>query len=233
MIDKMPCTPTDEFLIKQLKYVDEVAKLLESGDFKLLEISRDGGEISLSENIDNDLTHAVSYIHDTISEILTDIKRRSERGYSYKFDDSNVDFKKFILDKTGLILMDTKFYQYLSEKMIIDPSKKTARSSKDYRNDHSVFDNSLVRKSDLKEIETCFTEIKDLVEEINKERPEEIKERNIDGVMIYASVLIELANHLFTFACGATNLVKEFVGRVSEINKKYEGERNKLFNNKS
>ena len=164
-------------------------------------------------------------------DILAAIRSTSYLGY--KFDDSNAEFARRISNNTGYIIMDAKFSQYSSAKMIIDPYKKTARSSVDRRNPHSVFDNSLVEKSDLKKVETHFAEIKDLVEKISKERPEEIKERNINGVMIYLSILVELANHLFTFACGATNLVKELVGRVSEINKKYEGERNKLFNNKS
>ena len=76
-------------------------------------------------------------------------------------------------------------------KMIIDPVTKKARSEDNGRNKHSVFDNSLVRKSDFEEIETYFTEIKGSVEKINKERPEEIKERNIDNVMIYVSALVE------------------------------------------
>ena len=228
MIDKMPCTPIDKFPINELKESDEVAKLLESGDLKLLEISKDGEEISLSENINNHLVYALSNISDVMFAIRTYLDGR--RNQDYKFDDSNAEFAKRISTNTGFIIMDTKFSQYLPAKMIIDPSKKTARSERDDRNNNSVFDNSLVRKSDLEKIETYFTEIKGIVEEISKERPEEIKERNIDGVMIYLSTLVELANHLFTFACGVTDLVKELVDRVSEINKKYEGERNKLFN---
>ena len=228
IVDKCPVALNSDYEL-YLHRIDESARRLESGDFTLLKISKDGEEISLSENIGNSLIYVLSNINYAMSDIHIHLRGRYNQGY--KFDDSNDAFRTRMSSAMFGIMPNANLYNpYDESKMIIDPSKKTARSSKDYRNDHSVFDNSLVRKSDLKEIETCFTEIKGFVEEISKERPEEIKERNIDGVMIYVSTLVELANHLFTFACGATNLVKELVGRVSEINKKYEGERNKLFN---
>ena len=217
----------------RLHFIDKSAELLESDSSALLKISRDGGEISLTENIDNCLTYVMSNINYTVHNIYTELNR--PHNQDYKFDDSNNDFKRNILNHLTMMLNNTDLGPgtIYATKMIIDPVTKKARSEDNGRNKHSVFDNSLVSKSDFEEIETYFTEIKGSVEKINKERPEEIKERNIDNVMIYVSALVELAQHVFTFACGATNLVKEFVGRVADINKKYEGERNKLFNDKS
>ena len=232
IVDKCPVTPGSVHEMR-LHFIDKSAELLESDSSALLKISRDGGEISLTENIDNCLTYVVSNINYTVHNIYTELNR--PHNQDYKFDDSNNDFKRNILNHLTMMLNNTDLGPgtIYATKMIIDPVTKKARSEDNGRNKHSVFDNSLVCKSDFEEIETYFTEIKGSVEKINKERPEEIKERNIDNVMIYVSALVELAQHVFTFACGATNLVKEFVGRVADINKKYEGERNKLFNNKS
>ena len=232
IVDKCPVTPGSVHEMR-LHFIDKSAELLESDSSALLKISRDGGEISLTENIDNCLTYVMSNINYTVHNIYTELNR--PHNQDYKFDDSNNDFKRNILNHLTMMLNNTDLGPgtIYATKMIIDPVTKKARSEDNGRNKHSVFDNSLVSKSDFEEIETYFTEIKGSVEKINKERPEEIKERNIDNVMIYVSALVELAQHVFTFACGATNLVKEFVGRVSEINKKYEGERNKLFNDKS
>ena len=232
IVDKCPVTPGSVHEMR-LHLIDKSAELLESDSSALLKISRDGGEISLTENIDNCLTYVMSNINYTVHNIYTELNR--PHNQDYKFDDSNNDFKRNILNHLTMMLNNTDLGPgtIYATKMIIDPVTKKARSEDNGRNKHSVFDNSLVCKSDFEEIETYFTEIKGSVEKINKERPEEIKERNIDNVMIYVSALVELAQHVFTFACGATNLVKEFVGRVADINKKYEGERNKLFNNKS
>lgn len=232
IVDKCPVTPGSVHEMR-LHFIDKSAELLESDSSALLKISRDGGEISLTENIDNCLTYVMSNINYTVHNIYTELNR--PHNQDYKFDDSNNDFKRNILNHLTMMLNNTDLGPgtIYATKMIIDPVTKKARSEDNGRNKHSVFDNSLVCKSDFEEIETYFTEIKGSVEKINKERPEEIKERNIDNVMIYVSALVELAQHVFTFACGATNLVKEFVGRVADINKKYEGERNKLFNNKS
>lgn len=232
IVDKCPVTPGSVHEMR-LHFIDKSAELLESDSSALLKISRDGGEISLTENIDNCLTYVVSNINYTMHNIHTELNR--PHNQDYKFDDSNNDFKRNILNHLTMMLNNTDLGPgtIYATKMIIDPVTKKARSEDNGRNKHSVFDNSLVSKSDFEEIETYFTEIKGSVEKINKERPEEIKERNIDNVMIYVSALVELAQHVFTFACGATNLVKEFVGRVADINKKYEGERNKLFNDKS
>ena len=232
IVDKCPVTPGSVHEMR-LHFIDKSAELLESDSSALLKISRDGGEISLTENIDNCLTYVVSNINYTMHNIHTELNR--PHNQDYKFDDSNNDFKRNILTHLAMMLNNTDLGPgtIYATKMIIDPVTKKARSEDNGRNKHSVFDNSLVSKSDFEEIETYFTEIKGSVEKINKERPEEIKERNIDNVMIYVSALVELAQHVFTFACGATNLVKEFVGRVADINKKYEGERNKLFNDKS
>ena len=232
IVDKCPVTLGSVHEMR-LHFIDKSAELLESDSSALLKISRDGGEISLTENIDNCLTYVMSNINYTVHNIYTELNR--PHNQDYKFDDSNNDFKRNILNHLTMMLNNTDLGPgtIYATKMIIDPVTKKARSEDNGRNKHSVFDNSLVCKSDFEEIETYFTEIKGSVEKINKERPEEIKERNIDNVMIYVSALVELAQHVFTFACGATNLVKEFVGRVADINKKYEGERNKLFNNKS
>lgn len=233
IVDKCPVTLTSEHK-EHLNHIDETAKDLESGNFTLLEISRNGEEISLSENIGNSLGYTVSSARYTIKDINRHLKFHFMR--ENKLDDSSENFKKEISDNMNQILKCANLgrsNKYFTTKIIIDPSKKNARSERTFRNHDSVFDNSLVGKADLEDLETCFTETKDIVEKINKERPEEIRERNIDNVMIYVSALVELAHQMFTFACGATNLVKEFVNRVSEINKKYEGERNKLFNNKS
>lgn len=232
IVDKCPVTPGSVHEMR-LHFIDKSAELLESDSSALLKISRDGGEISLTENIDNCLTYVMSNINYTVHNIYTELNR--PHNQDYKFDDSNNDFKRNILNHLTMMLNNTDLGPgtIYATKMIIDPVTKKARSEDNGRNKHSVFDNSLVSKSDFEEIETYFTEIKGSVEKINKERPEEIKERNIDNVMIYVSALVELAQHVFTFACGATNLVKEFVGRVADINKKYEGERNKLFNDKS
>lgn len=228
VVDKCPVTLDFDYE-SYLRRIDESVRRLESGGYALLHIAKDGEEISLSENIGNSLAYLVASIEFAMWSIQAVLDPEYERGW--KFDDSNDDFRIYISSATLSILSNADLdVSHASWKMIIDQSKKTARSSADYRNEYSVFDNSLVRKSDLKKIETHFAKIKGFVEEISKERPEEIKERNIAGVMIYVSILVELANHVFTFACGATNLVKELVGRVSEINKKYEGERNKLFN---
>ena len=232
IVDKCPVTPGSVHEMR-LHFIDKSAELLESDSSALLKISRDGGEISLTENIDNCLTYVMSNINYTVHNIYTELNR--PHNQDYKFDDSNNDFKRNILNHLTMMLNNTDLGPgtIYATKMIIDPVTKKARSEDNGRNKHSVFDNSLVSKSDFEEIETYFTEIKGSVEKINKERPEEIKERNIDNVMIYVSTLVELAQHVFTFACGATNLVKEFVGRVADNNKKYDGERNKLFNDKS
>ena len=232
IVDKCPVTPTSNHN-RYLHLIDESVTQLESGNYTLLKISRDGEEISLTENIDNCLTYVMSNINYTVHNIRRDLKR--PHNQDYKFDDSNDNFRTETLDHLTRILLNADLGSdaNYATKMIIDPAKKKALSEDNTRNRHSVFDNSLVRKSDFEEIETYFTEIKGFIEEINKERPEEIKKRNIDNVMIYVSALVELAQQTFTFACRATNLVKELVGRVSEINKKYEGERNKLFNDKS
>ena len=148
IVDKCPVTPGSVHEMR-LHFIDKSAELLESDSSALLKISRDGGEISLTENIDNCLTYVMSNINYTVHNIYTELNR--PHNQDYKFDDSNNDFKRNILNHLTMMLNNTDLGPgtIYATKMIIDPVTKKARSEDNGRNKHSVFDNSLVSKSDL------------------------------------------------------------------------------------
>ena len=68
IVDKCPVTPGSVHEMR-LHLIDKSAELLESDSSALLKISRDGGEISLTENIDNCLTYVMSNINYTVHNI--------------------------------------------------------------------------------------------------------------------------------------------------------------------
>lgn len=240
--DKSPVTinPNPKVMLDSL---DACVKDLESGKLNILtpSMDTDRGELTLLENINIEVVHTAFELSNIMSDIYLDLLA------SKKFDDSNTQLRDRV-STIITIMRDLEFNTLIKKKghkLKIDPStKRTMPDSHDnfIRNisvtwtmppDKSLYDDeAFIHKSSFDANEQSFTRIKKIVEEISQDHPEDIKERNIDSLIIFVDTLFELSQHIFTYACGLSALLKNLVDGLVDINKKFEGERNKLFNNK-